>query len=362
MNRNLEYISYSDNDRLAMLENRAAELERKIARVTPAGGLPEFAASDHGTVAFPAFAPPHESDAYADSGRDDLDLDDPGYADDVAVGGRYREPTAGLQGGSGERAERLINGGRQHVKRGPRRWFAHWKAITIGAAAFAAGITLIAVVLPGGSASWPASVATVKTEITAACQNPNVVSEPAQVNFACAKDTQQILWVFSLLTSGNSPSYADQSNGRKGLEPIQPSQGGDIAWSLNLHHPYNPANPIDSLAVAARAINNIIGGATVTGTSGAPVVQQGLESSPANCAKYTGSSALITRQGFPAVCALPISTPEGQAALVSDVFSQWMVGAPAQFATEAGVLFQNADNPGDPRVQSILNTLRTSGM
>jgi hypothetical protein len=365
MNRNLEYISYSDDDRLAMLENRAAELERRIAQVTPVGGLPEFHASDHGTVAFPAFAPPHESDAYADSGRDVADLDEPGYADDdVPVGVGYRETTAGLRGGPGERArsERLINGGRRHVKRGPRRWFAHWRGIAIGAAAFAAGITLIAVVLPGRSASWPASVATVKTEITTACQNPNVVSEPAQVNFACAKDTQQILWVFSLLTSGNSPSYADQSNGRKGLEPIQPAQGGDIAWSLNLHSPYNPANPIDSLEVAARAINNIIGGATVTGTNGAPVVQQGLESSPANCAKYTGSSALITRQGFPAVCALPVSTPEGQAALVSDVFSQWMVGAPAQFATEAGVLFQNADNPGDPQVQSILNTLHTSGM
>jgi len=362
MNRDIEYISYSDNDRLAMLENRAAELERRIAQVTPAGGLPEFYADD-GTVAFPAFAPPHESDAYADSGRDYPDLDEPGYADDVPVGG-YREPTAGPRGGSGERtrSERLINGGRRHVKRGPRRWFAHWRGIAIGAAAFAVGITLITVVLPGRSASWPASVATVKTEITTACENPNVVSEPAQVNFACAKDTQQILWVFSLLTSGNSPSYADQSNGRKGLEPIQPAQGGDIAWSLNLHNPYNPANPIDSLEVAARAINNIIGGATVTGTNGAPVVQRGLESNPANCAKYTGSSALITRQGFPAVCALPVSTPAGQAALVSDVFSQWMVGAPAQFATEAGVLFQNADNPGDPRVQSILNTLRTSGM
>ena len=362
MNRNLEYISYSDNDRLAMLENRAAELERRLAQVTPSGGLPEFHAIDHGTVAFPAFASPPDSDAYADSGRDDPDLEDPVYPDDVPVGGRYREPAAGLRGGSGERAERLVNGGRRHVKRGPRRWFAHWRAIAIGMAAFAAGITLIAVVLPGRSASWPASVATVKTEITTACQNPNVASEPAQVNFACAKDTQQVLWVFSLLTSGDSPSYADQSNGRKGLEPIQPSQGGDIAWSLNLHNPYDPANPIDSLEVAARAINNIIGGATVTGTNGAPVVQQGLESNPANCAKYTGSSALITRQGFPAECALPVSTPAGQAALVSDVFSQWMVGAPAQFATEAGVLFQNADNPGDPRVQSILNTLRTSGM
>jgi len=364
MTHNLEYISYSDDDRLAMLENRAAELERRLARVTPSGGLPEFHASDHGTVAFPAFAPPHEDDAYGDSGRDDPEFDDPEYPEEVATGSGYREAAAGLRGGSGERArsERLVNGGRRPAKRGARRWFAHWRAIAIGAAAFVAGITLITVVLPGRSPGWPASVATVRAQITTACQNPNVVSEPAQVNFACAKDTQQVLWVFSLLTSDNNPGYADKSNGRKGLEPIQPAQGGDIAWSLNLHHPYNPANPIDSLQVAARAINNIIGGATVTGTSGAPVVQQGLESSPANCAKYTGSSALITRQGFPAVCALPVSTASGQAALVSDVFSQWMVGAPAQFATEAGVLFQNADNPGDPRVQSILNTLRTSGM
>jgi hypothetical protein len=364
MNRNIEYISYSETDRLAMLENRAAELERRIGRVTPAGGLPEFYAGDHGTVAFPAFAPPHESDAYADSGRDDPELDDDDFPDDADGVGGYGEAPASPRGGSAAptRSERLINGGRRHVKRGPRRWFAHGRAIAIGALALIAVITLIAIVLPGSSPGWPASVATVQTQITTACQNSNVVSEPAQVNFACAKDTQQVLWVFSLLTSDNNPGYADQSNGRKGLEPIQPAQGGDIAWSLNLHHPYNPANPIDSLQVAARAVNNIIGGATVTGTSGAPVVQQGLESSPANCAKYTGSSALITRQGFPAVCALPVSTAAGQAALVSDVFSQWMVGAPAQFATEAGVLFQNAANPGDPRVQSILNTLRTSGM
>jgi hypothetical protein len=362
MTHNLEYISYSDNDRLAMLENRAAELERRLAQATPSGGLSEF--SDHGTVAFPAFAPPHESDAYGDSGRDDPELDEPYYPDDAPTWSGSREAAAGLRGGSGERtrSERLINGGRRHVKRGPRRWVAHWRAIVVVAAAFAAGIILIALIVPGSSPGWPASVATVQTEITTACQNPNVVSEPAQVNFACAKDTQQVLWVFSLLTSDNNPGYADKSNGRKGLEPIQPAQGGDIAWSLNLHHPYDPANPVDSLQVAARAINNIIGGATVTGTGGAPVVQQGLESSPANCAKYTGSSALITRQGFPAVCALPVSTAAGQAALVSDVFSKWMVGAPAQFSTEAGVLFQNADNPGDPRVQSILNTLRTSGM
>ena len=44
-----------------------------------------------------------------------------------------------------------------------------------------------------------------------------------------------------------------------------------MAWSLNLHHPYNPFNPIDSLQVAARAINSIIGGATVTGAGGKSV-------------------------------------------------------------------------------------------
>src|SRR5580704_7738442 len=102
MNRNLEYISYSDSDRLAMLENRAAELERRLAQATPAGGLPEFLASDHGTVAFPVFAPPDESDAYADSGRGDPDLDDRYYPDEAAPTGAYREAPAGLRGGPGE--------------------------------------------------------------------------------------------------------------------------------------------------------------------------------------------------------------------------------------------------------------------
>ena len=269
-------------------------------------------------------------------------------------------PDAGT-GGPDERTEVLINRGRRNVQRsGISRWAAHWRAIAITAGAIVLAVIVAAVVLPGGSAAWPASVATVQAEVAVACQNPNVVSEPSQVNFACSKATRQILWVFALLTSGDNPAFTDSSNGRKGLEPITPAQGGDIAWSLNLHHPYDPASPTDSLAVAARAINNIIGGATLTGSDGAPVVQPGLESKPANCARYTGSSALVTKAGFPALCAQPISSASGQAALVSDVFQQWMVGTPAQVATEAGVLFQNADNPGDPRVQAILNTLPDS--
>jgi hypothetical protein len=166
--------------------------------------------------------------------------------------------------------------------------------------------------------------------------------------------------VFSLLTSGDNPGFTDPANGRKGLEPITPAQGGDIAWSLNLHHPYDPASQIDSLQVAARAINNIIGGATLTGNNGSPVVQPGLESKPSNCLRYTGSAALVTRQGFPALCAVPVSSAAGQAALVTDVFRQWMVGASAQTATRAGVLFVNADNPGDSRVQAILSSLPTA--
>jgi len=217
------------------------------------------------------------------------------------------------------------------------------------------GIGALIVLRPG--ASWPASVATVRSEITIACQNPNVAAEPSQVNFACAKDTSQILWVFSLLTSGDDAAYADAKTGRKGLEPITPAQGGEIAWSLNLHHPYNPLSSVDSLEVAARAINNIIGGATLTSASGTPTVQPGLEAKPQNCARYTGSAAIVSHAGFPSLCASPVTSAEGQAALVADVYEQWMPGASAVAAQNASVLFQNAGNPGDPQVQAILKSL-----
>ena len=135
-----------------------------------------------------------------------------------------------------------------------------------------------------------------QSEITTACQNPNVASEPGQLNFACGNATSQVLWVFALMTSGDNPQYTDAKTGPQGLEPITPTQGGEVAWSLDLHHPYNPYDPVDSLAVAARAINNIIGGATLTNANGKPAVQPGLESDPANCAKYTGSSAVVARR------------------------------------------------------------------
>ena len=256
--------------------------------------------------------------------------------------------------------KRRVSGGRLGKRRAGDRMLTR-RNVTITAAVTLVLAIVLAVFLPGGSASWPSSVATVKPLIDVACQNPNVASEPGQVNFACAQGSRRILWVFALLTSGDDPGFADIATGRKGLEPITPAQGGAVAFSLNLHHPYNAVNPLDSLAVAARAINSIIGGATVTTQNGGQVVQPGLESSAGNCQRYTGSAALITRQGFPALCAKPVTSAAGQAALVADVYRQWMVGAPSRDASNAAVLYQNSDNPGDPRVQAILRDLVQAG-
>ncbi len=257
-----------------------------------------------------------------------------------------------------ERTGDLVSRGRRSTYR-PR--LSRGRKAVIGAAAAAMIATIAAVVLATGSPGWPASVATVQREAAMACQNPNVASEPGQVNFACAKATRQILWVFALMTSGDNPHFTDARTGRVGLEPITPALGGEVAWSLNLHHPYNPGNPLDSLEVAARAINNIIGGATLTGADGQPVVQPGLESSPEGCTRYTGSAAVISHHGFPGRCARPVTTPEGQAALVADIYRKWIVGSPPWAAQAAAVLFENASNPGDPQVQAILEKLRQSG-
>jgi hypothetical protein len=255
-----------------------------------------------------------------------------------------------------ERTEVLLSHGRHGAK---HPGISRKRKIAIGTAAVVLLVTVLVLVFSGGP-SWPPSVATVQGEITQACQNPDVTSEPGQVNFACAKATRQILWVFALITSGNNPRFTDQKTGRIGLEPITPSQGGEVAWSLNLHHPYDPSSPIDSLEVAARAINNIIGGAAVIGANGSPTVQPGLESSPGNCAKYTGSAAVTSQAGFPGLCTSPVTSAAGQASLVADVYQKWLVGAPPQAAQDAAVLFTNANNPGDPRVQSILQQLKNS--
>jgi hypothetical protein len=257
-----------------------------------------------------------------------------------------------------DRAQDLIDRGRRTAK--PRRG-RHGRTKVLGVAGGLTVLVIAGVIAFRPGPSWPASVATVQSEITTACQNPDVASEPGQVNFACGQDTRQILWVFSLLTSNDNPAYTDAKSGRTGLEPITPTQGGQIAWSLNLHHPYNPASAADSLAVAARAINNIIGGATVTSSSGKLTVEPGLESKPENCARYTGSAAIVSRAGYPDRCADPVTTAQGQAALVADVYQQWMPGASAVAAQNASALFANAGDPGNPQVQAILATLPGSG-
>jgi hypothetical protein len=254
-----------------------------------------------------------------------------------------------------DRTEVLVNQGRGSAYR-KSRWRQRKYQIGGGASLLVLIIVVVTIVLSSG-ASWPASVNTVKAEITTACQNSDVMSEPGQVNFACGKQTQQILWVFSLLSSGNDSQFNDTKTGREGLVPISPAQGAEVAWSLNLHHPYNPLDPIDSLQVAARAIDNIIGGASSIGAKGAPTVQPGLESYAANCLRYTGSAELTSRAGFPSVCAKPITSQQGQGALVADVYRKWAVGASSQQAQAAEILFENAGNPGNAQVQAVLKDL-----
>jgi hypothetical protein len=346
-----EHLTHQKSQRVADLENKAAKLERQLsdARQSLERELAESAYGEDAdddpfeeriwpvedgyeagaTSAFYVAPPPEEYDA--------------AYPSDQV-------PAAE------DRTEVLLSHGRHGAK---HPGISRRRKIAIAVAAVVLLVIVLVLVFSGG-ASWPPSVATVQGQINQACQNPDVKSEPGQVNFACAKDTRQILWVFALVTSGNNPRFADQKTGRIGLEPITPSQGGEVAWSLNLHHPYDPSNPIDSLEVAARAINNIIGGATVIGPNGSPTVQPGLESSPANCARYTGSAAVTSQAGFPGLCSSPVTSAAGQASLVADVYQKWLVGAPPQAAQDAAVLFTNANNPGDPRVQSILKQLKNS--
>jgi hypothetical protein len=352
--RHFQYNIRPNSRRLADLKNRAAELERKLsdARVSLER---ELAHSARGRKAAPSQFQGTYSSVLEDVGREyDADSMSAGYVAPSSARGHGRA-NSGRQAYSPEgRTEVLVNHGRRTAYY-PR--LSRGRKVAIGTAVIAAGVAILVMTLTGGGASWPASVATVQSEAGQACQNPDVKSEPGQVNFACAKTTRQILWVFALMTSANNPNFADAKTGRRGLEPIMPAQGGEMAWSLNLHHPYNPTNPVDSLQVAARSINNIIGGATVTGADGKPLVQPGLESDSANCLRYTGSAAIKARAGFPSLCAKPVTSPQGQAALVADVYRKWVVGAAPKAAQDAAVLFGNATNPGDPQVQAILKHL-----
>ena len=327
-----ENQSQADTTRIANLESQAQEIERTL-------------------VHYRQLLEQELANGTAEAEADD-DQNNPSIEDND----EYDTPPHTVPGDtSGRRTEELINHGRRSQRsRRPRRI---WLLVAGGAALAGALIALLVGVVFTGSPAWPPSVTTVQAEIVTACQNPDIAAEPNQVNFACAPATRQILWVFSLMGSVDKASFSDPKTGREGLEPITPTQGGDIAWSLNLHHPYNPLNPIDSLEVAARAINNIIGGATLTSSSGNPQVQAGLESNAQNCALYTGSSAVVSRQGYPGMCASPVTTQAGMSALVADIYQEWVVGASPATAQDAAVLFENANNPGNPEVQAILSSL-----
>jgi hypothetical protein len=355
-----EYQDRLKSRRLADLKSKKAELERKLSdtRLSLERELAEFSPdTDTDSAEFQesfGWDPREASYPTEAHGRPGV------YA------AQHQQPRHGDVNFYGHapsseaRTELLVNHGRRSAS---YHGLSRQRLMVIAATAAAAAlITMIALIVFGGGASWPASVATVQSQAVRACQNPDVRSEPGQVNFACAKATRQILWVFALLTSGNNPNFADARTGRLGLEPITPAQGGEIAWSLNLHQPYSPSNPVDSLEVAARAINNIIGGATVTGNNGRPVVQPGLESSAANCGRYTGSAAVTAHRDFPSLCSGPVTSSAGQAALVADIYRKWVIGATPAAAQDAAILFANAGNPGAPEVQAILRHLPKAGL
>jgi hypothetical protein len=355
MSQDIESFNEEDDEWLSELETRAIDLEKDLFDWRESRAR-EFTESVYRREAVPR--------SEVRPGGDNVSPEQAGGRTSAvrvaarADGGHARAGTGAHPQPAEERTRALIDHGRRSVDRARR---SRGRKITIVTAATVAMVTVLVLVVFRNGASWPPSVATVQSEITAACQNPNIASEPGQVNFACGKTTSQILWIFALMTSNDNPNYTDSKTGREGLEPITATQGGEVAWSLDLHHPYNPYNPVDSIAVAARAINNIVGGATLTNTKGDPAVQPGLESSPANCQRYTGSSAVISRAGFPNVCAQPVTGTSGQAALAADVYQEWVVGATAAAAKNVSVLFENANDPGNPQVQAILQTLPGAG-
>jgi hypothetical protein len=351
-----DFDNFSEEDELWLsdLETRAIDLEQELSVWRE---VRQRALAEEDYDPEPAAAPPHESfrRVAGRAGRAaQAGPQAPVHTAARRAASRSQPRATGRAHADAERSRVLIDHGRRSVRRG-RLGGRHKLVLGLGVVTVVVIGLVMFVFRPG--ASWPSSVAVVQNEITTACQNPNVVSEPNQVNFACDKATSQVLWVFALMTSGDKANFSDTKTGRQGLEPISGTQGGAVAWSLNLHHPYNPFNAIDSLEVAARAINNIIGGASLTGSDGQPSVQPGLESNPANCARYTGSAAVITRAGYPDMCASPVTSPSGQAALVADVYRQWSVGASPAFAEDASVLFANANNPGNAQVQVILRSL-----
>jgi hypothetical protein len=122
---------YTDADRLAILENRAAELERRLLLVTHPEGD----------------AQPNTAVPYA-----------------VPEGGKRRAGAfkGGRSGGgapaAGGRTEAHINRGRPGSRRPRRRrLLAHWRLIAAGTVALLAGVAVALVATRGSGAAWPAA-------------------------------------------------------------------------------------------------------------------------------------------------------------------------------------------------------------
>src|ERR1700722_16890972 len=143
MTQDFEYNSYNDADRIAILESRAAELERRLLAF-----VPPDPATGWRNVVLPGGrqTEPEELPAAGDPDPDDL-------------AGQPAEQPGAL--GPDGRTEALINHGRQRARRSrTRRVLAHWRMLLVGAVALLAGMIAALVALGGSSAAWPASVTT----------------------------------------------------------------------------------------------------------------------------------------------------------------------------------------------------------
>jgi len=152
-----EYSSRLQSRRLADLKNKTASLERKVTQSGAPGSraAAPFVGGWDAAVAGPA--PDTRSRPVADA------------------------PPESAQA----RTEVLVNRGRRSAY---APGLSRRSKLALASALATAVLTgLLVVLLTSGGASWPASVTQVQAETTRACQNPDVVSDPGQVNFACAK-------------------------------------------------------------------------------------------------------------------------------------------------------------------------------
>ena len=347
MTQDFEYNSYNDADRIAILENRAADLERRLLAF-----VPPDPATGWRNVAMPADRPLPDPEPGP--------MTDEPYLDDFAAG-----PADQPGGpGTGARTEALINHGRRPARRSrTRRVLAHWRLLLSACVALVAGVdrgrcSRSAAAAPG----WPASVASVRAEIKQACANPDVAAEPSGLNFACAKDTQQVLWVFSLLTSGNNPGYVDQGNWPQGPRANSASPGRGHRLVAQPAPPVQPGEPA-STALRSRPARS------TTSSAARPSPLALAAHSSKRTDEHRGElralhrlGRLDTRQGYPAACASPVTRATARRRSLAMHSSSGWAARRRRSRAEAGILFQNADNPGSPKVQAILGPSRPASL